>query len=651
MNRNIYISNTPLEDALKLWSAALEARGCLAPLPPEAIPVDDSLGRVTAEAVFAPRSSPFYNAAAMDGIAVSFASAAGASEAAPVRLREGDEYVCVNTGRPIPDGFDAVIMIEDVHRAGPGVVEIIEPVTPWKHIRPIGEDIVATELILPEGHLIRPIDVGAMLATGLTRVSVRRIPKALVIPTGDELVQPGEPVSPGNIVEFNGRVLAGYLREWGVEAARSEIVRDDTQLLEAAISRAVSGFDIVITNAGASAGTKDNTASVIAALGEVIVHGVNIKPGKPVVLGIVGGRPVIGLPGYPVSAVLTMRLFARGLAYAMRGLPEPRQETASAMLARPVSSKMGVNEFIRVKLGCVGENLMATPSGRGAGAVMSLVQADGILVVPAGSEGIGAGEKVTVELLRGIDEIENTIVAIGSHDNALDALANFLHVWRDVPRGLPRGGSTTRLSSAHVGSMGGILAIKRGEAHMAGTHLLDEETGEYNIAFIKRFLPDTPLLLVNLVYRTQGLLVPKGNPKGIRGFEDLARPDVTFINRQRGAGTRLLTDMYLKKLGIAPESVRGYDREEYTHMTVASAVASGSADCGLAILAAARALGLDFIPVAGERYDLIIPKAYADDAKIRALLSVIRENREFRETVERMGGYDMRDCGRVMYEQ
>lgn len=641
MNRNLYISNTPLEDALSRWRAALELHGCLAPLAPQEIAVDDSLGRVTAEAVFAPRSSPFYNAAAMDGIAVSFARTAGASEAAPVRLREGDEYVYVNTGRTIPDGFDAVIMIEDVHQAEPGIVEIIEPVTPWKNIRPIGEDIVATELILPEGHLIRPIDIGAMLATGLTRVSARRLPKALVIPTGDELVQPGEPVSPGNIVEFNGRVLAGYLREWGVDAARSEIVRDDPELLGAAISRAVSEFDIVITNAGASAGTKDNTASVIAGLGEVIVHGVNIKPGKPVVLGIVGGKPVIGLPGYPVSAVLAMRLFVRALAFAMRGLPPPKPEMAPAMLARPVSSKMGVNEFIRVKLGRVGENLMATPSGRGAGAVMSLVQADGILVVPAGSEGIGAGESVRIELLRGIDEIENTIVAIGSHDNALDALANFLHKMRPP----------FRLSSAHVGSMGGILAIKRGEAHMAGTHLLDEETGEYNIAFIKRFLPDMPLLLVNLVYRTQGLLVPKGNPKGIRGFEDLARADVGFINRQRGAGTRLLTDMYLKKLGIAPENVRGYDREEYTHMTVASAVASGSADCGLAILAAARALDLDFIPVAGERYDLIIPKAFADDSKILALLSVIRANGEFRETVERMGGYDMRDCGRVMYEQ
>ena len=666
--RNIYISNTPLEDALSRWRAALELRGCLAPLAPREIAVDDSLGRVTAEAVFAPRSSPFYNAAAMDGIAVSFARTAGASEAAPVRLREGDEYVYVNTGRPIPDGFDAVIMIEDVHQAEPGIVEIIEPVTPWKNIRPIGEDIVATELILPEGHLIRPIDIGAMLATGLTRVSVRRIPGALVIPTGDELVQPGKPVSPGNIVEFNGRVLAGYLSEWGVDAARSEIARDDPALLEAAISRAVPEFDIVITNAGASAGTKDNTASVIAGLGEVVVHGVNIKPGKPVVLGIVGGKPVIGLPGYPVSAVLAMRLFVRELAFAMRGLPPPKPEMAVALLARPVSSKMGVNEFIRVKLGRVGESLMATPSGRGAGAVMSLVQADGILVVPAGSEGIGSGESVRIELLRGIDEIENTIVAIGSHDNALDALANFLHKWRDVPRGLPSGvvprglperrenvprglPSGVRLSSAHVGSMGGIMAIKRGEAHIAGTHLLDEESGEYNIAFIKRFLPDMPLLLVNLVYRTQGLLVPKGNPKGIRGFEDLARAGVSFINRQRGAGTRLLTDMYLKKLGIAPERVSGYDREEYTHMTVASAVASGSADCGLAILAAARALDLDFVPVAGERYDLIIPKAFAADPKILALLSVIRENREFRETVERMGGYDMRDCGRVMYEQ
>ena len=208
-----------------------------------------------------------------------------------------------------------------------------------------------------------------------------------------------------------------------------------------------------------------------------------------------------------------------------------------------------------------------------------------------------------------------------------------------------------RLSSAHVGSMGGIMAIKRGEAHLTGTHLLDEETGEYNISFIKKYLPGVPLQLINLTYREQGLLVPRGNPLGIKDFADLARNEVRFINRQRGAGTRLLTDMHLNRLGIDAKQVSGYDREEYTHMNVASAVASNNADTGLAIRAAAVALDLDFLPVAEERYDLILPAAYLEDPKVGALLETIRENKEFRRTVEGLGGYDLRDCGRIMFAQ
>jgi putative molybdopterin biosynthesis protein len=272
---------------------------------------------------------------------------------------------------------------------------------------------------------------------------------------------------------------------------------------------------------------------------------------------------------------------------------------------------------------------------------MSLVQADGFLIVPANSEGIGAGEKTNIELLRDEHEIENTLVFIGSHDNILDVLANLLHRRRPI----------CRLSSAHVGSMGGIMAIKRGEAHLAGTHLLDEETGEYNISFIKKYLADVPLQLINLAYRDQGLLVPKGNPKGITGFVDLTRQDVRFINRQRGAGTRLLTDMHLKQLDIDPDRVIGYEKEEYTHMNVASAIASNNADTGLAIRAAAVALDLDFIPLAQERYDIILPMEHSNDPKVRAFLQTIKENNDFCQTVENLGGYDLRDCGTVMYEQ
>ena len=641
MERNIYIDNMDLDEALELWERKLSDAGCLKPTETEVISVDDSLSRITAEPVFAELSSPFYNAAAMDGIAVRFQDTLGASEATPVKLRLNSQFEWLNTGNVLPKEFNAVIMVEDVQPIDNSTVEIIIPVTPWKHVRAIGEDIVTTELILPDGHRIRPIDLGAMLATGLIEIKVRKTPSALVIPTGSELVQPGDPLRPGNIIEFNSRVLAGYLTEWGLHAERSDIVTDKPDSLKKAIRAAVAKHDIVIVNAGASAGTRDHTAGVIADLGEIVLHGVNIRPGKPVILGIVNNKPVIGLPGYTISAVITLNLFVKKLADFLQGTQSPPSRMLEATLARPLPSKLGVQEYIRVKLGKVGNIMTATPAGRGAGAVMSMVQADGFLTVPANSEGLGAGEKVRVKLLRDEYEIENTLVFIGSHDNILDILANLLHRQRPI----------CRLSSAHVGSMGGILAIKRGEAHLAGTHLLDEETGTYNISFIKKFLPGIPLQLINLTYREQGLLVAKGNPLKIKGFEDLAREELRFINRQRGAGTRLLTDMHLNRLGINPEQVSGYDREEYTHMNVASAVASTNADTGLAIRAAAVALDLDFIPVAEERYDLILPKTFLDDPKVIALLQIIKENQEFHQIVNSLGGYDLRDCGKIMYEQ
>ena len=641
MERNIYIDNMDLDEALELWERKLSDAGCLKPTETEVISVDDSLSRITAEPVFAELSSPFYNAAAMDGIAVRFQDTLGASEATPVKLRLNSQFEWLNTGNALPKEFNAVIMVEDVQPIDSSTVEIITPVTPWKHVRTIGEDIVTTELILPGGHRIRPIDLGAMLATGLTEIAVRKIPSALVIPTGSELVQPGDPLRPGNIIEFNSRVLSGYLTEWGLHAERSDIVTDKPDSLKKAIRAAVAKHDFVIVNAGASAGTRDHTAGVIADLGEIVLHGVNIRPGKPVILGIVNNKPVIGLPGYTISAVITLNLFVKKLADFLQGTQSPPSRMLEATLARPLPSKLGVQEYIRVKLGKVGNIMTATPAGRGAGAVMSMVQADGFLTVAANSEGIGAGEKVRVKLLRDEYEIENTLVFIGSHDNILDILANLLHRQRPI----------CRLSSAHVGSMGGILAIKRGEAHLAGTHLLDEETGTYNISFIKKFLPGIPLQLINLTYREQGLLVAKGNPLKIKGFEDLAREELRFINRQRGAGTRLLTDMHLNRLGINPEQVSGYDREEYTHMNVASAVASSNADTGLAIRAAAVALDLDFIPVAEERYDLILPKTFLAESKVIALLKIIRENQEFLQIVNSLGGYDLRDCGKIMYEQ
>jgi putative molybdopterin biosynthesis protein len=644
MSRNIYLESTPLHEALTKWLKRLDSEGVLRPLPGERVKVTDSLGRVTAEAVTAKISSPFYHSSAMDGYAVRFAETFGASERAPRRLKTGEQAVYVDTGDPVPDGFNAVIMIEDVNitksRNSEEYIEIISPATPWQYVRVIGEDIVATELILPENQEIRPVDIGAMLAGGHLDVMVRQKPKAVIIPTGTEIVEPGSILKKGDIIEHNSRMLGGLVSQWGGEPVRFKIVPDVLEELKKAILEAHSMGDIVVINAGASAGTEDFTAKAIGDLGEIILHGVSIKPGKPLVLGWVKGKPVMGLPGYPVSAFITFTLFAKPLFYKWRGLEMKETEILRAKISRQVASTLGQEEFLRVRLGKVGDKFVATPVTRGAGVLMSLVRADGLVRIPAMSEGIGAGSEIEVELMRSKKDIENTIVCIGSHDNALDLLANILK--KRYPG--------FSLSSAHVGSMGGLTALKRGEAHMAGTHLLDEETGEYNVPFIKKLLAGRKILLINLVYREQGLLVPKGNPKNIVGFKDLTRGDIVFVNRQPGAGTRLLTDKYLRELGINPRDVKGYEREEYTHMGVASAVLSGVSDTGLAILASAKALDLDFVPVAKERYDLAIPQEFLDSEMMGCLLKIIREDAEFRDTVAGLGGYDISDMGRVMYE-
>ncbi|MEJ2056597.1 MAG: molybdopterin biosynthesis protein [Desulfofustis sp.] len=638
IKNSVYVSNRPLDETKQVWHQALLSCGFF-DLRKERAAVDASLGKVTAAPVYAVHSSPAYNVSAMDGVAVRFEDLNTASENTPVRLSTS-QFMPVNTGNSLEPPYNAVVMIEDVFSLDNGDIELISPATPWQHVRTVGEDIVATELIVPEGHEIRPIDQGAMLAAGIVEVEVVCKPQVAVIPTGSELIEPGTPVEPGQIIEFNSRVLSGYLRQWGAEVTVHPPVRDDQEQLADAIRAAAAQSDLVFTNAGASAGTKDFSTRVLDTIGYVVVHGVAIKPGKPISLAVVNKTPVIGLPGYPVSAVLTMELFGRELVYARSGKVLPARETCEAVMSRPMHSPMGVDQFVRVTLGQVGTTLIATPSGKGAGSVMSMVRADGMLIIGSGSEGVGAGETVTIEMLRSRREVDSTLVAIGSHDNLLDLLANQLH----------KLSPPIRLASAHVGSMGGIMAIKRGEAHLGGAHLLDEQSGEYNVTFIKRFLDGVSVQLINLCYREQGFIVKKGNPKKIGSFTDIASGGASFINRQRGAGTRLLTDKILNDIGLDPDQIPGYDREEYTHMNVAAAVSSGSVDTGMGIKAAAQALDLDFVPVAEERYDLIIPSEFIDDPRIRAALDLLTEPR-FRERVELLGGYSLRDCGSVMYRQ
>ncbi|MDP3061680.1 MAG: molybdopterin biosynthesis protein [Chloroflexota bacterium] len=647
MERQSYLEDISLEQATERFFSTLEKAGLLTPMPAEDAPLDQAVGRTTAGPVWARISAPHYHAAAMDGAAVRAEDTHGAARTSPVRLKLGPQAKWVDTGDAMPPEFNAVIMAEDIQQIGEDEIEIMASVAPWQHVRPLGEDMVASELVLPAAHVIRPVDLGALAAAGLTSVAVRRKPKVAIIPTGTELIPLGQPAEPGRIIEFNTLILAGLVAEWGGLPTRWPIVPDDQQKLLEAVERAAEGHDIVIVNAGSSAGSEDFTARTVAKLGQLLVHGIAIRPGHPVILGIAKGKPAIGLPGYPVAATLTLELLVQPLIYRLLGGVPPKRPTARAVMTRKVLSPMGQEEFLRVKLGSVGGKLVATPLSRGAGVVTSLVKADGMVRIPRFSEGILAGAVVDVELFRRPEELGNTIVAIGSHDLTLDVLASMLRERRPE----------LTLSSSNVGSLGGLIALKRGEAHLAGSHLLDEATGEYNVSYIRQTLPGQDVVLMNLTYREQGLMVRKGNPKSIRSLEDLApgsdrglaRKDVLYVNRQRGSGTRVLLDYELKRRGLDASAIRGYEREEFTHTAVAATVASGAADAALGILAAARALGLDFVPLLKERYDLVIPRAYYESPLLQPLLELIRSE-EFQRQVQALGGYDTSETGKVLVE-
>ncbi|MCS6773167.1 MAG: molybdopterin biosynthesis protein [Anaerolineae bacterium] len=647
----VYLRDVPLDEALRRFDEALTAVGLSGLLGVEEAPLDDAaIGRVLGAPVWAQISSPHYHASAMDGFAVRASDTEGATTTAPRRLVFGQQAVWVDTGDPLPEWADAVIPIENTEPLDeaerpapnprqPAFIRIRAAARPWQSVRPMGEDIVATELVLPQGHTLRPADLGAIAACGHTRLVLARQPRVAVLPTGSELIPIGQLPRKGDIIEFNSVVLAAQVRQWGGVPTRFPITPDQFDALVARVAEAAATHDLVLLNAGSSAGSEDFSARVVETLGELLVHGVAVRPGHPVILGLVhsGERcvPIIGVPGYPASAAMTGEIFVKPLLDRWLGRPASPPQTIQAKLTRKLASPAGDDDFVRVAVGKVGERWLAAPLARGAGVITSLVRADGIVVVPRGLQGYEAEAEVTVQLYQPPQVLERTILVIGSHDPALDLLAQQL-----ARRGW-------RLSSSNVGSVGGLLALQRNQAHAAGCHLLDPETGEYNAPYLRRYLPETPARLVTLAHREQGLMVAPGNPKAIRTLSDLARPEVRFVNRQRGSGTRILLDYHLQQLGVAPEAIAGYDREEYTHLAVAAAVASGRADCGLGVPAAARALGLDFVPLFKERYDLVIPVAHFDTPALVAVRAILADP-DFRQAVAGLPGYDISQMGNLV---
>jgi putative molybdopterin biosynthesis protein len=641
--RKRYLKKTTLTEARELFLATVD------PLRLESreIAVEDALNRITAVPIFAKISSPHYHASAMDGICVRAEETFGATEFVGKKFKLTDlespgpfVFKYLDTGNALPPWANAVIMIERVHQLDNDIVEIFESVAPWNHVRLVGEDVVATELLLARSHRLRPYDLGALLAAGHTAVRVKASPKIGIIPTGDELIQPGEEATPGAVIEFNSTVLAAFIREWGGTPVKYPRARDDFAMLKQAVQGATEECDLVTIIAGSSAGERDLTSDVVAEAGELLVHGIDVMPGKPAVLGRVQSKPVIGVPGYPVSAIVIAREILRPAIEKFLGTVAPTYPTVRAVVPKKIASHLGLEEFIRVTLGRVGEKLVAVPLARGAGVITTMVRADGLLRIPSLVEGLNAGEEADVELLRPIEDVENTILCTGSHDLAIAVLEDQLR--QRHPE--------LKIAASNVGSLGGLLALGRAETHIAGTHLLDPASGVYNIPDIKKTISKVPLELIHLAQREQGILVSRGNPKSIGDLKDLAKHGIRFVNRQPGSGTRVLLDHELKKNAIDPAAIGGYEREEFTHMAVGVAVASGLADAALGVRAAATALGLDFIAIANEQYDLLVARPFLDSERGAKLIGTVCSD-GFKLAVRALGGYDTTRCGETLYRQ
>ncbi len=582
-----------------------------------------SCGRILSKAVYAKICSPHYNASAMDGIAVKAKNTYTASENTPVILTE-DMYTVVDTGDPLPENCDSVIMVEDLTEVENKSVKIFSAVHPWQNVRQVGEDICMGDMIAPSYTKITPSLCGAFLAGGVTKVKVIKKPLVGIIPTGDEIVPPTENPEKGDVIEFNSTIFSSMVKEWGGESKIYPIVKDKKELLTSAVKKGAEECDILLVLAGSSAGRDDYTSEIISSLGSVAVHGIAIKPGKPAVLGKIDNTPVIGLPGYPVSAIVVMREIVRELVETYCGFKSTEKRTVKAILGKRIVSSLKYKEFVRVTLGKVGEEFVAVPLPRGAGVVTSFTKADGILTVPQNSEGIEEGEEVEIELLKNINEIETALIVTGSHDPMIDEIRDIMK-----KRGI-------NLSSSHVGSMGAVSAVKNKTAHLGGIHLLDTQTGEYNRSYIQKYFPEGEGKLIKGIGRIQGLMVKKGNPLNIRDFSDITKG--IYVNRQLGSGTRILCDYLIEKSGLKKNEIEGYRNEEFTHTAVAAQIASGNADCGLGIYSAAKMYDLDFIEISIEHYDFLVNSEAIENEAVKLFFEIL-ESEELKDRLNNMGGY------------
>jgi len=610
-----YLELRSLDAALRLLTASFPA-----PSRTETVPVTEASGRVVAEPVFAQYSVPEVSVSAMDGIAVRSRETIGASDRTPLSLMHA---VRVNTGNVLPPEFDAVIMIEDVWEEG-GCYQIRKSAPPRQYVRPAGEDVKQGRLVLPRGHLIRPFDIGALITYGITGVVVLAV-RVGIIPTGSELVPFGVRPGPGQVVESNTIMAQVFLSQMGARCTRYPIVADDPDLIRKALQAAVAENDLVLISAGSSAGTRDFTEGVIRSLGDLVFHGVAVKPGKPVMLGNIQGKPVIGLPGYPLAAQTVLREFAAPLLEHWGFAPVPRFRIA-ARLAQTLTSDPGFDEFVPLFVCRLGNELIATPHGKGGFVQMATVKANGYVHIPAPVEGYEAGTTLEVLLTTDPGSIGRTLIFTGSIDPALEELG-----------GLARNEGLF-IQATNPGNTAGISALAGNNCHAAPLVL---PVNAPPTAYLPGSLFPHSGVLAFIHIAKIGL--------GIASRNELHVTDLLhtrFINTPRGTPSRVVLDSLLAKEGIDPRQIDGYLQEVHSPLAVAAAIRDGFADAGICTSGIASAYGFFFLPVAIEDYELVMRKETLSDPRIRKLVSLIRSP-DFRAVLEKVGGYNLTRTGSI----
>ncbi|KAF2956939.1 molybdopterin biosynthesis protein [Marinitoga sp. 38H-ov] len=633
MKRRFYLNKKDLEESISVYFKELKDYFSKDEL--EYINTREGMNRITALPIFANENVPSYNSSAMDGIAVVSKKTYGTNESNPIILEKEKDFKYINTGYPINNPYDSVIMIENIEIIDDEHVQIRNSVYPYKDVRKVGEDICKGEMLFPRYHTLTAADISFLMMAKVFEIPVIKKMKILLIPTGNEIVKPEELTEGFQIPETNSLMIKNYLEQLNAIVDVNEILSDDLEIIKSTIFEKIKEYDLILLNAGSSAGSKDFTYHAINDLGKVIIHGINIKPGKPAVLGIVNEKPVIGLPGFPVSCNIIMEDIVKPLLLNKTKYEiYYDNEKIEGISAKRIHSSITEKEYLRVGVGKVENNYIAIPLKRGAANISSISNQDGIVFIDKGVEVVEDGDELFIHLRRSKSIIDNNILITGSHDLLLDLLADFIKKYdKDI-----------NIVSANVGSLGGILSIAKGYAHMAGMHLLDPETGEYNISYIKEYMDNFKLM--NLSYREQGFIIQKGNPKNIKDFEDLTKDGVRYINRQKTAGTRILLDYYLDKKDISPKKIHGYSDEEYSHVNLALKIKKDMADVGLGIKAAANIYDLDFVPIALERYDLLIHESFINDKRFELIMNIIT-SKEFKEEAYNLGGYILKDTGKI----